>query len=252
MKKIILGALSFVLALSVVANGAVLDTPNTIEKESKTQEEKQERQYVICIDPGHQKRGDNRLEQGSPSGGGQKARVSSGTAGVATKNPEYVINLQASMILKEILEKRGYKVVMTRETHDINISNAERARMGNDCMADMVVRIHCDGLNDSSKSGATVIIPSAKCKDTKPIFDNSKKYGELLRNELKKSGVKVNGVFERGDMTGFNWSKVPVVILEMGFMSNYNEDRMLADENYQRKLMVGVAGALDNYCKDKK
>ena len=48
-------------------------------------------------------------------------------------------------------------------------------------------------------------------------------------------------------MTGFNWSRVPVVIFEMGFMSNYNEDRMLSDPSYQHKLMEAVVEALDMY-----
>ena len=53
----------------------------------------------------------------------KKARVSSGTAGVATKKPEYILNLEASTVLKHILEGKGYKVIMTRESHDVNISN---------------------------------------------------------------------------------------------------------------------------------
>ena len=48
-------------------------------------------------------------------------------------------------------------------------------------------------------------------------------------------------------MTGFNWSQVPVVIFEMGFMSNWNEDRMLCDPNYQTKLMQAVVTAIDAY-----
>ncbi|MGL4771981.1 MAG: N-acetylmuramoyl-L-alanine amidase family protein [Clostridium sp.] len=207
------------------------------------------KQHIICIDPGHQKKGDNRLEPVSPSGGGQKARVSSGTSGVATKKAEYVVNLEASMILKEMLESKNYKVVMTRENHDINISNAERARLGNDSKAELVVRIHCDSLSDSSKTGATVLVPSAKNQNTKAISKDSKRYGDLLSKELKKSGVKVNGVFERADITGFNWSTVPVVILEMGFMSNFSEDQMLSNPNYQKKLMVCVTNAIEEYFK---
>ncbi|MEG0579786.1 MAG: N-acetylmuramoyl-L-alanine amidase, partial [Niameybacter sp.] len=52
---------------------------------------------------------------------------------------------------------------------------------------------------------------------------------------------------ERSDMTGFNWSTVPVVIFEMGFMSNYNEDQMLSNPAYQTKLMEAVGEALDTY-----
>ena len=46
---------------------------------------------------------------------------------------------------------------------------------------------------------------------------------------MDAGGFKVNGIFERDDLTGFNWSKVPVVLVEMGFMSNYNEDEMMSN-----------------------
>ena len=69
---------------------------------------------------------------------------------------------------------------------------------------------------------------------------------ELSKVEVREN-IKVNGVFERKDITGFNWSKVPVVILEMGFMSNYTEDTMLSNPDYQKKLMNCVSEAIDEY-----
>ena len=57
-------------------------------------------------------------------------------------------------------------------------------------------------------------------------------------------------MFERNDITGFNWSRVPVVILEMGFMSNYNEDQMLSDPTYQKLLMRCVAESIDKYSEE--
>lgn len=206
-----------------------------------------ESDFIICIDPGHQKKGDPKGEPMAPGGFNKKPRVSSGTAGIGTKRPEHVVNLEASIILKGLLEDKGYKVVMTRETEDVNLSNAERAEIANNCNADLTIRIHCDSLNDSSKSGATILIPSKKSQFTASIHEESKRYADLLSNELKSVNVKVNGVFERQDITGFNWSKVPVVILEMGFMSNWQEDKMLSDPNYQKKLMESVVSAIENY-----
>lgn len=206
-----------------------------------------DKKFVVCIDPGHQEKGDNKLEPIAPGSSQKKPRVSSGTAGVATKNPEYVINLEASLILKDILEDNGYEVVMTRETHDVNISNAERAEVSNNANADMTIRIHCDSLTNQGKTGASILIPSNNGKYTSNIYEKSNEYGNILKEVLVESGVKVNGVFERNDITGFNWSKVPVVIFEMGFMSNWNEDKMLNDKNYQRKLMESVKNALDIY-----
>ena len=69
----------------------------------------------------------------------------------------------------------------------------------------------------------------------------------LIKEELEKSGIQVNGIFERDDLTGFNWSTVPVVLVEMGFLSNYTEDQMMSNPEYQNKLMQAVCEGLDEY-----
>lgn len=203
--------------------------------------------FIVCIDPGHQAKGDPKGEPIAPGSGNKKARVASGTAGVATKKPEYAVNMEVALILKDMLTQKGYQVVMTRETNDVNVSNVERAEIANKAKADMTVRLHCDSIDNSGKTGSVLIVPAKNGQYTKAIYPESYKYAELLKKALQDSGVKVNGIFERGDMTGFNWSKVPVVIFEMGFMSNYNEDRMLSDKAYQTKLMQAVVTALDAY-----
>ena len=68
---------------------------------------------------------------------------------------------------------------------------------------------------------------------------------------MKEAGIKVNGVFERGDLTGFNWSQVPVVLVEMGFLSNYTEDQMMSNPEYQTKLMQVISDGLDEYFANK-
>ena len=174
---------------------------------------KQNEKYTICIDPGHQLKGDSDTEQMAPDSGSYKARVSSGTAGIATKKPEYELNLEASLKLKHILESRGYKVLMTRESHDVNISNMERAIFANENNADMVVRIHADGSNDSGVTGACILIPSKDGQYTSGIFSDSSECAKYVNENMKNNGFKVNGIFERSDLTGFNWSKVPVVLV---------------------------------------
>ncbi|WP_070000224.1 N-acetylmuramoyl-L-alanine amidase [Cellulosilyticum sp. I15G10I2] len=203
--------------------------------------------FTVCIDPGHQAKGDPKAEPIAPGSGQKKARVSSGTSGVATKKAEYKVNLEAAMILKEMLKQKGYQVVMTRETHDINISNAERAEVANKAKADMTIRLHCDSIGNSGKSGVVLLVPAKKGAHTAAIYEPSYKYAQLLKESLQTQGIKVNGIFERSDITGFNWSRVPVVIFEMGFMSNWSEDKMLSDKNYQTKLMQAATQALEVY-----
>nr|WP_302600013.1 N-acetylmuramoyl-L-alanine amidase [uncultured Cellulosilyticum sp.] len=205
--------------------------------------------FVVCIDPGHQAKGDPKGEPIAPGSENKKARVASGTTGVATKKPEYAVNLEAALILKDLLMQKGYEVVMTREVNEVNVSNVERAEIANKAQADMTIRLHCDSIGNGGKSGAVLIVPSKAGTHTAGIYKPSYDYAQLLKKTLEGKGVKVNGIFERGDMTGFNWSKVPVVIFEMGFMSNWNEDRMLSDKGYQQKLMEAVVEALDEYNK---
>lgn len=202
--------------------------------------------FKICIDPGHQSKGDQRLEAVGPGDSFSKPRVSSGTRGIGSKTWEYEVVLDAGILLKELLIK-NYDVVMTREKNDVNISNRERAEFANRENVNLNIRLHCDSIKNTSKTGATILVPSKKGKYTKKIYDESFKFAQELEKSLKESGVKVNGIFERSDITGFNYSKVPTVILEMGFMSNYNEDALLCTKGYQKKLMNAVKIAIDNY-----
>ncbi len=69
----------------------------------------------------------------------------------------------------------------------------------------------------------------------------SKKYGGILLSEMVASANMNNrGVVEREDMTGFNWSKVPVVLVEMGFLLNAEEDKLLNTEEYRIKIVQGL------------
>ena len=210
-----------------------------------------QKKFLICIDPGHQSKGDSNPEPVAPGSGQQKARLSSGAAGVATKKPEYILNLEASIVLQHILEGKGYEVIMTRESHDVNISNSERAILANQKNADMVIRIHADSLDNSGKTGASILIPAKDSKYTSNIFEDSSNCAELIKKDFQNNGIQINGIFERNDLTGFNWSKVPVVLIEMGFLSNYNEDQMMSNPEYQRKLMQSVADGVEQYFKTK-
>ena len=82
---------------------------------------------IICIDPGHQSRGNNGKEPEGPGSQTMKTKVAGGTGGVVSGVPEYQLTLTIGMMLKTELQNRGYTVVMTRESNDVDISNKERA-----------------------------------------------------------------------------------------------------------------------------
>ena len=208
-------------------------------------------QYVICIDPGHQTKGDMSQELVAPGSSEKKFKVSWGTQGVATKIPEYELTLSASKILKKDLEQMGFKVIMTRETNDVHITNSERAIFANDNNADLVIRIHADGSDDSSTTGASLHIPSQDSQYTSKIYPESNECSKLISLQMKQDGFKVNSIYQRSDLTGFNWSKVPVVLVEMGFMSNPEEDQKMAETSYQEKMMKSVAEGAQAYFENK-
>ena len=243
-RKLLLVFVSILVMLSLITpiSASIHEEDEKFESKNKS--------FTVCIDPGHQGKGDQKGEPVAPGSGNKKPRVSSGTAGIATKKAEHVVNLEAAMILKDLLVQKNYNVIMTRETADVNISNAERAEIANNANANITIRIHCDSINDSGKTGATILVPAKNSQYTKNIYCESNKYAEILKKTLQNNNVKVNGIFERSDITGFNWSRVPVVILEMGFMSNYNEDRMLSDPKYQKLLMECVLESIDKYSEE--
>jgi N-acetylmuramoyl-L-alanine amidase len=200
---------------------------------------------VVVIDPGHQARGDSSTEPVGPGSGEKKAKVSSGTAGVATGTPESELVLAVALKLRDALLAHGIEVVMTRTTQDVNISNVERAQIANEARADLFVRIHADGSESSSTTGIHVLYPSSIKGWTDDIAATSKKAAGLAQQELvAATGAKDLGLDARGDMTGFNWSDVPVILPEIGFMTNAAEDKLLATAAYQDKIVAGLTRAI--------
>lgn len=200
----------------------------------------------IGLDPGHQARGNSAQEPVSPGSSKTKAKVSSGTAGVSSGVAEYVVNLQVALKVRDLLEAQGIDVLMTRESNDVDISNAERAQMMNDASVDLVVRIHCDGEDDSSRNGAFILIPAGP--ETEAIQAQSRAAAQTVLDAfVAATGAKNLGLSERSDQTGFNWSKVPVINIEMGHMSNAAEDEKLVSDSYQDLCAQGIAQGVLNY-----
>lgn len=207
--------------------------------------------YLVAIDAGHQRKGNPKKEPIGPGAKERKAKVSSGATGVATGIPEYKLTLKMAKKLKNELKSRGYKVKMIRSKHDVNISNSKRAKMANKAKADVFVRIHANSSANSSAKGALTIAPTKKNKYCKKVCAKSRTLSKAVLSEFcKATGAKNRGIMYTDSMSGINWSKVPVTIMEMGFLSNKKEDRkMNKSVKYQRKMVNGMANGIDCYLK---
>jgi N-acetylmuramoyl-L-alanine amidase len=176
---------------------------------------------VVVIDPGHQARGDYTLEPIGPGSSTRKPKVSSGTRGVVTGTPESQLVLAVSLMVRDELERRGVQVIMTRTTQNVNISNIERTLIANRAGADLYLRVHADGHSDSRAHGIHTMYPAVISGWTDDIAVPSRRAAELIQTALiAATGAHDRGIDARSDMTGFNWSDVPAVIPEIGFMTN--------------------------------
>lgn len=197
----------------------------------------------IGIDPGHQERANGDREPVAPNSSETKAKVASGTSGRSTGIPEYVTDLEISLKLRDALEQMGCAVYMTRETNDVDISNLERAEMMNELGVDLVLRIHCDGAEDRSASGVGMFVRKTGEKQA----ESEAAAEAILDAMVDATGAKRRGVFLRDTYTMNNWSVVPCILVECGFLSNPEEDEKLNDPDYQSLLVEGMVEGVCRY-----
>ena len=201
---------------------------------------------VICVDPGHcvtPEAGKGHRELVSPLSDETKPLYTTGTSGV--NMTEEQLNLMVGLQLRDALEGLGAEVVMTREVSEITISGIEWCEIANEAEADVAIHIHADGNNDPSVHGVSVLVPAADLLGTPSILDESARLGELMVDAVAtETGAKNRGTVPRSDMTAFNFSEVPSVLIEMGFMTNPEEDALLETPEYQAKIVTGMANSL--------
>ena len=226
-------------------------TPESIPElaeETPVQSPTAEKQLCVAIDAGHQRRGNAEQEPVGPGATQTKAKVTGGTTGTFTGLPEYELNLRVSLLLRDELEERGYRVVMTRTENDVDISNRERAAIAERENADIFVRIHANGSDDPETSGALTICMTKHNPYCAALYTESRRLSDDVLNGLVcATGAKKRSVWETDMMSGINWAKMPVTIVEMGFMTNREEDQLLSTEAYQDKLARGIADGIDAY-----
>ncbi len=203
--------------------------------------------FLVVIDPGHQQKADMNPEPIAPWSTLKKPRVSGGAAGVRTGIKESILMLQISKILKEELERKGMRAVLTREREEVNISNKERAMVANSLKADLFLRLHANSSSNPGVTGAlalyqqphpSLIEASKKSKTAAQI---------ILDIYCQRTGMKNLGINEGKDMTGLNWSKVPAVILELGFLSNPEDEVFMVSESGKNAIVKAISEGIIAY-----
>ena len=142
----------------------------------------------------------------------------------------------------------GSNVVMVRRTNDCPLSNAERAQVANSSGADIFIRIHANGSENPETNGIVTICQTKNNPFNKELHEQCYRLSEAVLEEMADAtGAKALYIWETDTMSGINWCKVPVTIVEMGFMSNKEEDQKMATDAYQDKLALGIADGIDRY-----
>ena len=194
-------------------------------------------EILVIVDAGH----------GLPDGG---------AVGVG-KTVEQEINLKIAKKLREVLEGRGIRVIMTRET-EMGLSGGgldirgmkvadmkERYRIMKDSGADLFISIHMNFFTGAAINGLRIFY-DAKHAEIKPLAE------QIQEKMSRVTGAKTTEV-KTADKTLFLMKDppIPAILAECGFLSNREEEKKLNDEDYQSRLAWAIADAVSKYLSDK-
>jgi len=199
-------------------------------------------QPVVVVDAGHDLRGNSETEPIGPGSSTLKIKDGGGTHGVVSGLTEAELNLRVALLLRPLLQRAGVRVVMTRTRNaGASMGNIARARIANRNGARLFLRIHADGSTDPGTRGTHTLYPALRRGWTDDIYRPSRRAAGIVQRDLAAAlGFPDRGLTERSDFTGFNWADVPAIMVEMGFMTNRTDDRLLATAAYQRRAALGL------------
>jgi N-acetylmuramoyl-L-alanine amidase len=197
---------------------------------------------TVVIDPGHDARANLQTEPIGPGSSTLKIKDGGGTHGVVTGMREADLVLDVSLRLARLLRAAGVDVVLTRtRTAGRSMGNIARARIANDAGAGLFLRVHADGHPSSAVRGTHTLVPALRAGWTDDVRAGSRRAAAAVQRELVRAlGFPDRGIQERSDFTGFNWADVPAILVELGFMTNPVEDRLLSRPATRQRAAVGL------------
>lgn len=231
-KRYVLGIIIMLFLMVQIYHMSVVK----VEEESVTTMSYVLANKVIVIDPGH--------------GGRDPGKI--GVSGV----PEKEINLEVSKRLATVLGQMGAAVILTRDT-DIDLSDSSatgwhgkkrqdlsrRAGLANERNADLYISVHCNAFSSPKEHGAQVF--------SHPQSPEAKILAETIQKEMALILGNTTRKAKQVDYYAIRKTKMPAVIVEIGFITNPKEDKLLQDPLYQSKVAWSMAAGIIKYFHNK-
>lgn len=176
---------------------------------------------IVVIDPGH---------GGKMPGTGKYGLV------------EKELCLDIVLRLKEMLDRTDLKVYYTR-IEDSNVDQAERVALANEVEADFFISVHINADENSRASHGTEVLYS---QSSKIPFFGSKELAEICQEEVVKMlGSRSRGIVKGDNIHIIRNSEIPVALIEVGFVTNWNEASLLKQSRYKQKTAEGIFHAIE-------
>ena len=203
---------------------------------------------VIVLDPGHASQVPGTMEPVGPGSSEMKEADTVGTFGPASGLHEYDLTMDVTQKLRAELEERGYEVKLTHHDTFNPISCVERASVANENKADAFIRIHANGSDNTEANGAMTICITEENPYHPELYSASVRLSEILLDTYcDQTGASREYVWETDTMTGNNWAEVPTSLIELGYMTNPDEDLQMNQDSYQKVMCKAIADALDKW-----
>jgi N-acetylmuramoyl-L-alanine amidase len=151
---------------------------------------------------------------------------------------EKTITLSVARKVASLLRQRGLRVVMTREGDEF-IELEERAAIANRNNANLFVSIHCDSMENSSKQGFTIYVARSAPRA-------SRQAATAIARAMAKTGLDSQGIRE-ADYKVLIYTEGPAVLVELGYLSNYQEAGLLRDGSFQNRLAEAIANGVADF-----
>lgn len=201
----------------------------------------------VVINAAHQSKDNNETEPNGPGASQKSRKAHVGATGVSSGTPEYKVNLAIAKYLRDELEARGYEVYMIRESNDVDISDSQRAVLANE-NGDIVLHIHCNADDAEGIKGIMAFYPSKDNPYAGKYSDACLKLSQAVLKGLgDATGDKSWGAIALDTQATLNWSTIPATHVEVGYLSNPDEDFLLQTDSYRHTIAEGLADGIDLY-----